>query len=225
MSESPHLHLDVLVSDPAHPVVATMAGWVEANSGAHRCRLIHDVEDARGGDALFLVSCSQIVDEAVRGRYRHTLVLHASDLPQGRGWSPHIWAIVGGAEAVTLCLLEARDPVDSGDVWRRKQVPIDPGWLHDEINAALFAAEAELMSDWIAMDAAGARPVPQAVVGGSYLRRRTPKDSELDPERSIAEQFNLLRVADPVRFPAYVRLHGRNYRVALERLPNERGER
>ena len=37
----------------------------------------------------------------------------------------------------------------------------------------------------------------------SFYPRRTPKDSELDERKSIAEQFNLLRVVDNEKYPAF----------------------
>ena len=44
-----------------------------------------------------------------------------------------------------------------------------------------------------------------------HYRRRWPADSELDPERSLAEQFNLLRVVDNQRYPAFVHWRGRRF--------------
>ncbi len=38
----------------------------------------------------------------------------------------------------------------------------------------------------------------------SYYRRRRAADSQLDPHCSLAEQFNLLRVVDNQRYPAFV---------------------
>ena len=67
------------------------------------------------GDILFLVSCSEIVKKDIRMKFRHTLVLHASSLPKGRGWSPHIWEILNGADQIVISLLEAEDKIDSGD--------------------------------------------------------------------------------------------------------------
>jgi len=59
--------------------------------------------------------------------------------------------------------------------------------------------------------------VPQDERPPSYYRRRTPDDSRLDPSRSIAEQFDLLRVADPQRFPAFFDLRGHRYVVRIEK--------
>ena len=73
-----------------------------------------------GGEILFLVSCNEIIGKDVRDRYMATLVIHASDLPKGRGWSPHIWQIIEGKKEIMVSLLEAEDAVDSGAIWAKK---------------------------------------------------------------------------------------------------------
>ena len=102
------MKISVLVSDPAHPVVAPLREWIDRHRDlGHRVELAHTLADLSGGDVLFLVSCNEIVGPRARAAYRATLVLHASDLPQGRGWSPYIWAVQGGADRIHVCLLEA----------------------------------------------------------------------------------------------------------------------
>ena len=55
----------------------------------------------------------------------------------------------------------------------------------------------------------------------SHYRRRRPADSQLDPERSLAEQVNLLRVVDNHRYPAFFHWRGRSY--VLEVLADDAG--
>ena len=45
----------------------------------------------------------------------------------------------------------------------------------------------------------------------TFYGRRTPKDSQLDVNKTIAEQFNLLRVCDNLRYPAYFEYMGNKY--------------
>ena len=52
----------------------------------------------------------------------------------------------------------------------------------------------------------------------TYLEKRTPEDSAINAHRSIAEQFDLIRVCDPKRFPAYFKIHGHTYKVYLEKM-------
>ena len=46
---------------------------------------------------------------------------------------------------------------------------------------------------------------------GSFYPKRTGKDSELDVNKSIAEQFDLLRVVDNEKYPAFFNFRGRKY--------------
>ena len=88
--------------------------------------------------------------------------------------------------------------------------------LYDEINARLFAVEIELMS-WALEHCDRAQPRPQAGEP-SYYRRRVPADSRIDPERPLVESFDLLRVADPERYPAFFEHRGQKYRIRIEKV-------
>jgi methionyl-tRNA formyltransferase len=204
----------ILCTDPAHPVNPWLLRWAEAQAGRARVAIRRDFRELEGGDFLFLVSCHQIIKKPTRDLYRHTLVLHASALPQGRGMSPHIWQLVQGAREITLTLLNAEDGLDSGDIWHQLPLAFDGTELHHEINARLFDAELELMS-WALEHCDRARPRAQQGEG-SFFRKRTPEDSRIDPTRPLAESFDLLRVADPERYPAFFEWRGRRYRLRLD---------
>jgi len=207
--------VSILCTDPRHPVNPWLARWAEHRAGDANVVILRDWRDLKGGDFLFLVSCHQIVTKAVRDLFRHTLVLHASALPQGRGMSPHIWQLVEGADRVTLTLLDAEDSVDSGDIWHQKELRFDGTELHDEIHRKLFDAEVELM-DW-ALDHCHRTRARVQVGEPSFYRRRTPADSEIDPARPLADSFDLLRVADPDRYPAYFVHRGQKYHIRIEK--------
>lgn len=60
-----------------------------------------------------------------------------------------------------------------------------------------------------------------ADVEPTYFRLRTPQDSRIDPNQTLAEQFNLIRVCDPIRFPAFFEHKGQRYALKLEKLNDE----
>lgn len=164
---------------------------------------------------LFLISCHEVIPATLRNRYGAVLVVHASELPKGRGWSPLVWQILEGKNSIVVTLLEAADPVDSGKIWHQVRLHFEGHELCDEIHAALFQAELELM-DHAVEHLGDIKPRPQ-VGTPTYYRRRTPEDSRLDVERSIAEQFDLLRVADSERYPAFFDYRGHRYYVFLKK--------
>ena len=54
----------------------------------------------------------------------------------------------------------------------------------------------------------------------SFYRKRTKKDSEININKSIRKQFNLLRVTDNKRYPAFFYLKGHKYKLQIERYKN-----
>lgn len=211
------MRISILTSDDSHPVVQPLRSWcTKMQQAGHVASLAFDKSELVGGDLLFLVSCAQIVGDVERQRFRATLVVHASDLPRGRGWSPHIWAIIGGAQRIPVCLLDAREPVDSGDIWLRTTFDLGGHELLPEINEKLFAAELALMSEGVERFHA-LSPIAQSGDPGPYLPRRTPLDSRLDPDATIAAQFDLLRVVDNNRYPAFFEHRGARYVLKIEK--------
>lgn len=215
------MKISILCTDSNHPVAKSLRLWVaDMCSKGHSASLLYDKADLHGGDVLFLVSCSQFIQDADRKRYRAVLVLHASDLPRGRGWSPHIWSILNGVNQVTVCLLEANDHIDGGAIWLKTEFNLEGHELLQEINEKLFAAELSLMTQAIERFER-ISPVQQLGDPGPYMPKRAPADSRLDPNKTIAEQFDLLRIVDSQRYPAFFDYRGKRYLIRIEKGENE----
>jgi methionyl-tRNA formyltransferase len=211
------MKITLLCSDAEHPVNAYLENWMASASPSLTVELVRKKAHATGGDILFLISCSEIITAQDRAQYSASLILHASDLPKGRGWSPHIWALAQGAEAITLSLLEAEDKADSGRIWKKVHIPVPKHALWDNINHLLFQAELELINFAIE-NYRTVEPQPQsAEVETTYYTRRTQRNSQIGPFKSIAEQFDLIRVCDPNRYPVYFEYLGQRYVLKLEK--------
>lgn len=209
------MKITFLCSNRSHPVYDYLLQWSKLNCNQHEILFIHDASEINAHrDILFLVSCSEIVKLKHRQFFRYSLVLHASDLPTGRGWNPHVWQILAGNNNITLSLINAEDKVDSGDIWKKEVIEFEGHELYDEINDLLFTQELKMI-DWACNHIEEATPQQQETKLESYYRLRTPEDSELDINKPIAEQFNLLRVCDPNRFPAFFYIDGHKYTIQL----------
>lgn len=212
------MKITILCSDLHHPVFPWLQGWAERNQAAHEVDLVRGKDAAAGGDILFLISCHELIGPELRALYRATLVIHASDLPLGRGWSPHIWQVLEKKQHIKVTLLEAADAVDSGAIWTQTEFGLEGHETFAEINAKLFEAEMRLL-DYAVRHLETVQPRPQDDREPTRYRKRTPEDSRIDPQRSIADQFDLLRVADPQRFPAFFDLLGHRYFIHITKDP------
>jgi len=210
------MKISILITSKNHPVLPYLVKWSRQHSGGNQIDIVHSVECIDSGDFLFLISCSDVVSEKVRDRFNQTLVIHASDLPNGRGWSPYIWEITHGATEITVSLIEAEGSVDTGDIWKKIKVHIPKTALIDEINELIFNTELKLMS-FAVSNFDIVKPEKQAIEGTSYWSKRTPKDSEIDIHQSLLDQFNLIRVSDSKRFPAFFYIDGQRFDIIIKK--------
>ncbi|MDR1057390.1 MAG: hypothetical protein LBL17_02335 [Coxiellaceae bacterium] len=218
------MNISILITDPTHPINPLLEEWrnIMIKRG-HNVSIYHKKSECLagggGGDILFLISCSSIIGVNDRKRFNVSLVIHASDLPKGRGWSPHIWSILSGENVIHVCLLEAADAVDTGNIWLRDKFYLEGHELLPEINQKLFAVELKLMTRAV-NEFDNIIPIPQNDIfrEEEYRKRRTPKDSKLDPYKSIASQFNLLRVADNERYPVFFEYMNKIYVLKIEKV-------
>ncbi|HCE00360.1 MAG TPA: UDP-glucuronic acid dehydrogenase [Armatimonadetes bacterium] len=209
--------IDILCTDRGHPVWPHLERWMQDHGRRHTVRLLSDPQDLRSGDILFLISCTRILPPSLLQNYRKALVCHASDLPKGRGWSPWVWDVLRGAPEICVTLLEAAEEVDSGPIWFKERFRLQGHELADEIQLRLFQTELRLM-DRAVEEFETIQPQPQTSEGASFYPRRRPEDSRIDPHATLAQSFDAIRIADPLRYPAFFDYRGYRYRIRLEKV-------
>ena len=214
------MEITILCTDEKHKIIPFLQKWKISNSSSHNISLVNSSSEVGNGDILFLISCLEIIKSDIRSRFKHTLVIHESDLPHGKGWSPIQWQILNGSNSITLTLLDAADKVDSGDIWKKEIVKFEGHELSNEINSQIFPLKLDLM-DFAIENINHVNKTIQKEIDEPHFPRRTPKDSEIDISKSIFEQFNLLRIADNERYPCFFNYLGHNYKISLSKIDTE----
>jgi len=203
-------------------VVTDTEGWFDPfaldlvdrieNNGDH-AQFIRDQNQVPEGDVAFYLSCLKLTPDAILARNRINLVVHASALPKGRGFSPVVWQILEGLNEIPLTLFEMDGTADTGPIVRQSTITFDGHELNDEIRDALGRSIVDICVEYLTAET---RPVAVAQTGEpTWYPRRRPADSELDPEKTIAEQFQLLRVVDNERYPAFFTIGGQTYTLKI----------
>lgn len=181
----------------------------------HDAILTGKVEDVRAGDVLFILGCNAILGADILSRNAHNIVVHPSKLPEGRGSAALVNKILEGEDTVWLTLFEAVAQVDAGDYYYQEPITFEGHELSDEIRKKqtmkVFELALRFLDDYERLE-------PKKQEGEStFYKRRTPKDSKLDIDTTIREQFNLLRVCDNERYPAFFEHLGHTYVVRIEK--------
>jgi methionyl-tRNA formyltransferase len=174
------------------------------------------ITEEKGYDILFLLSYHKIVPASILKKNRRNIVVHASKLPEGKGWAPMFWQILEGKNEIPFTMFEAGEGVDNGDIYMVKTLKLDGSELHDELRDKQAKITIEMCREFIERYDDLKDPVPQEGCE-SFYPKRSPKDSRLDIDKSIREQFSLLRIVDNEEYPAYFDYHGHRYILRIEK--------
>lgn len=178
--------------------------------------LVFSHSNLRASDIVFYLSYYSIVPEDALAISGNNVVAHASDLPSGRGCAPMTWQVLEGRDKLTLTLFEATREVDAGPIYLQESLELDGTELVNEIRAAVGKLTIAMCLHFVENRTELMKSEVNQTGVPTYYPRRTPADSELDPNKTITEQFNLLRVVDNDRYPAFFELSGRRYRLSIE---------
>jgi methionyl-tRNA formyltransferase len=177
----------------------------------HNTLLIHNSDEVRQGDILCLLSCEEIFKNLELNK--HNLVVHESALPKGKGWSPLTWQILEGKNEIPVTLFEADKKVDAGLIYYQELIKLSDNELIDELRSAQGNATISLILKFVS-NYPGIQGIAQSGES-TYYPKRKPEDSRLDPEKTLKEQFNLLRVVDNDRYPAFFEYKGTKYKISI----------
>ncbi len=184
----------------------------------------HDVyfcEDHNGigaGDILFILGTRKILASETLNLNKHNLVVHPSKLPEGRGSASLIWKILEGENTIYITIFEAIKKVDRGDIYFQDKIEFEGHELSDEIRDKQAKKIIELVLRFV--DTYPNIKGKKQTGKGTYYPKRFPKDSELNIDSTIREQFNLLRVVDNKRYPAFFRYKGHKYILKIYKEDN-----
>ncbi|MCR5265678.1 MAG: methionyl-tRNA formyltransferase [Cyanobacteria bacterium RUI128] len=182
----------------------------------HHVKIIHSKKELEKGDIAFFLSCFEIVSEEYLVLNNHNIVVHASDLPKGKGWSPTSWQILEGKNEIPITLFEAVKEMDAGDYYVKDVLKLDGSELIDEWQEKLGQKIVDMCLKYVRNY--------ETILGTKQLgkesiySRRTPADSELDVDKTIREQFNLLRIVDNDNYPAFFEMHGHKYSLQISKV-------
>ncbi len=176
-------------------------------------KLLYKHSEVEKGDILCLLSCEKIFKNLELNSCN--LVVHESDLPKGKGWSPLTWQILEGKNEIPITLFEATHKIDAGKIYAKEFISLKGHELLPEIKQKQGDLTIELILNYLKNyhTVKGLEQVGEE----TFYARRTSKDSELDINKTISEQFNLLRVSDNKRYPAYFVLNGIKYLLKIEK--------
>lgn len=203
--------IQVLVDNPDSWIVPYAKELRDELAVNNDCQLLHKHEEVVAGDILCLLSCEKIFKALDLNTYN--LVVHESDLPKGKGWSPVTWQVLEGINRIPVTLFEASEKVDAGKIYSQGFMELSGTELLTEIKHQQGVITQQLIRDFV--DRYPNVEGKEQTGEESFYPRRKGEDSQLDIHKTLAEQFNLLRVCDNERYPAHFEINNQKYIVKI----------
>jgi methionyl-tRNA formyltransferase len=188
------------------------------NKKIQNSKLFFDHKDIDNSfDIVFILSYHKIIEKEYRILHKHNIVVHSSDLPEGKGWAPLFWQILEGKNEIVFSMFEASDGVDDGDIYMKKVLKLNGNEMNSELRKKQAELIIEMCVEFINNYEKYKNPTPQKGKE-SFYKKRTAKDSELDINKTIKEQFNLLRIVDNDNYPAFFYKDNQKYILKIEKV-------
>ncbi len=164
----------------------------------------------KNNDCLIIGSYYKIIPKKYLSLSKFNLLVHESDLPKGRGFSPLYWQILNGSQNITTTILEANENVDEGNYYIKKKFNYPKEIFFDEIKQRQFQNAIYLVKKVLKKITLKKKIKNFKQLGKpTYFRRRSKKDSELSVKSSLKKQINLLRIIDSNIYPAFFYYKGK----------------
>ncbi len=203
------LRISILVDNPNSWMVPCAQDIQKKLGVRYKTKLFFEPSLIPCGNILFLLGCTSLLSNEILQKNEYTFVVHESDLPEGKGWSPLAWQVLSGKNSIPIVLFAADENVDAGPIYLKDTIELDGTELLPEIKQKQGEKTAalvyKLMNKW-----PNIKGKPQAGEP-TYYRRRSKEDDVLDIEKSIKENFNHLRIVDNERYPAWFIHAGQKY--------------
>jgi len=209
-------YLDVLIDNPKSwmwQYVESLENILE-KYGEHM-RFFKSVNEIEHGDVMFVLSCDRILKKQDLQKHKNNIVIHESDLPKGKGWSPLSYQVEQGINKIPVTLFEATIKLDSGDWYIKDFIELDGTELVDNIRKK----QAEKTFDIIVQYLQGYPMKPyRQCCDENFYEKRTSQNQELNINKTIKDQFNKLRVSDNQMYPAHFSYRGKKYILKIEEI-------
>ena len=183
-----------------------------------KCNLFTDEKKIKKNNICFYLSCTKLTKNSTLRKSNYNIVVHASDLPKGRGHSPWVWNIIKGKNKIKLSAFEiykeSKVP-DSGLIYFKDKVKLNGSELLDEIREKLAS---KILDMCLKIIKKINKIKPKKQKGKpSYFRRRKPDDQEIFLKKSLISQINILRTADNDKWPVHFFYKKKKYLLKISK--------
>lgn len=165
------------------------------------------------------------IGKEIYEKHEISLNIHPTLLPKYRGPTSGAHVIINGEKITGSTVHYLEEEIDKGPVIAQSKVSISPFDTIMSVQRKVYATEPSLILDAIKSISAGKEAKKQdESLASTYLNRRTPLDSEINPSKPLINLINNIRACNPDKFPAFFYHKGEKVCIKLWREKKPKNE-
>ncbi len=173
----------------------------------------YDLKKIKKCDVLFIISYTKIIPIKLFKKVKLPLIVHESNLPKGRGCSPVLWEVLNKKKNFYVSIIEVKKKVDSGKIILKKKFTIRSDDLYGDIRKKQTQSNINIIKDFLKIYPK--IKFKNQIGKPSYFRKRKIEDSELNINKSIRSQFNLMRINNNDEWPSFFYMNGKKFVIKI----------
>tara|TARA_B100001063_G_C16706956_1_gene525804 strand:- start:514 stop:1161 length:648 start_codon:yes stop_codon:yes gene_type:complete len=146
---------------------------------------------------------------------KNIFVIHESNLPNGRGMSPLFNQILNGEEKIVSTVFRCAKNFDDGPVIFKKKFHYPGNLVYEEIKALQMKNSISLIKRIINLLNKNELSSIKQIGKSSYFKKISSKINELNIDKSIKSQINILRTRDKKKFRGYFFYKKRKFYLSM----------
>jgi methionyl-tRNA formyltransferase len=172
-------------------------------------KVFKDYRRINNYDLVFILNFTKILNNNFLKKNKLNLVIHSSNLPEGKGFAPMQWQILKNKKYIYNSLIEAVKKVDSGKVYLKEKMFFKGNELYDDLREIQSESTIQLIKKFLKKYP---NITPKKQLGKStYFKKRNIVDSELNISKNIKSLFPLMRIANNNKWPLFFKYKNIKY--------------
>ena len=158
---------------------------------------------------VFPISYTKILPESFMQKNELVIIAHPSKLPNDKGFAPLQHQILKNKKKLYISLIKAEKKVDAGPIYFQNSFKLKGTELSNEIRYIQGVQVLKIIKKFLTKYPDVKSNKQQGI--GKFNKRRYPKDSQLNINKTIKQQFNHMRINDNKLYPSFFFYKGQKY--------------
>jgi methionyl-tRNA formyltransferase len=196
-----------------------------ANLGPLPCEIIEvkksnlaNVLARFSGSAMLSIGFPYLIDAKFIDLFDTAINVHPTLLPKYRGPTSGAYILLNNECETGSTVHHMTLQMDRGDILCQSRVKLSPFDTIRSMQRKVYAEEPNLLISALEALESDFKPWPQNESNSSeYPNKRTPEDSELDPNKKLVDLIDHIRACDVDEYPAFFIYHGQKVCIKLWR--------